>query len=38
MYPASLTEPNVLTVGNADAADRMAASSAFGAPPCSTTR
>ena len=31
MYPASLTEPNVLTVGNADAADRVAGSSAFGA-------
>ncbi|WP_249522564.1 S8 family peptidase [Modestobacter marinus] len=31
VYPASLTEPNVVTVGNSTAADTVAASSAYGA-------
>jgi serine protease len=31
MYPASLTEPNVVTVGSSTAADAMAGHSAFGA-------
>lgn len=31
LYPASLTEPNVITVGNSTAADTIAPSSAYGA-------
>jgi len=31
MYPASLTEPNLVTVGNSNAADRISSSSAYGA-------
>ena len=31
MYPASLTETNLVTVGNSNAADRVSSSSAWGA-------
>ena len=31
MYPASLTDPNIVTVGNSTAADRISSSSAYGA-------